>query len=136
MWITTTTGFYSAVAHRDDASQLLIRARSRGDLVRLNELARTIHLGPYEIIDSVKTHADYPWRTVISKFDWCALLTEMATGIDYDNFKNAVATRHSPQRAHTYHRVWEALHSIHYERTAAVYPPPKGKVKANKRGVR
>lgn len=35
MWLFTTQGFYSAVAHRSDPSRAIVRARAREDLEAL-----------------------------------------------------------------------------------------------------
>ena len=37
MWVATTQGFYSVVAHRDEPDKLLVRARTREDIETLRE---------------------------------------------------------------------------------------------------
>ncbi len=45
MWITTTRGFFSVLAHCDQPEMVLVRARAREDLESLAEL-----IGPLEIL--------------------------------------------------------------------------------------
>ncbi len=46
MWLVTTQGFYSAVAHRDDPDKVLVRGRTRGDIEALREQIPSIE--PFE----------------------------------------------------------------------------------------
>lgn len=126
MWIMTTIGFYSAVQHRDNHDDLLIRARSKADLLALQALAadRFGGVGP---IDTTLTGADYPHRMVISKSTWKALLEDLTDDVDYDNFKTAVARAGHPERANTYHNVWQDLLAVEREPDAGVYPASAAK---------
>lgn len=119
MWIATTAGFFSAVQHRDDHDQLMIRARSHADLVNLTAVAMGhLDVWPPEITET--GHADYPYRVTMSRRDWAACVTELIAGVDYDNFKNAVA-KTNPKRSHgPYMQVWSALHAIEREPGALV----------------
>lgn len=136
MWIMTTIGFYSAVQHRDNHDDLLIRARSKADLLALQALATgagsACRRGPGRFggvgpIETTLHGADYPHRMVISKSTWKALLEDLTDDVDYDNFKTAVARAGHPERANTYHKVWQDLLGIERERDAAVYQPAKAK---------
>lgn len=102
MWVLTTQGFYSVVAHRDDPGLLLVRARTREDIEALGAQIPTIE--PFE-----DGGADYRWRALVSRADWEQALVRLARGIDYDNFKNAVEVRQGPEREAVYHRVWREL---------------------------
>ncbi len=102
MWITTTQGFYSVVAHRDDPDKLLVRARTREDIEALRE--QIPDLEPFE-----DRRADYRHRAVVSRAEWVAALAQLVTDIDYDNFKNAVAARQGGERAALYGVVWREL---------------------------
>lgn len=132
MWIMTTIGFYSAVQHRYNHDDLLIRARSKADLLALEALAagRFGGVGP---IDTTLTGADYPHRMVISKATWKALLELLTDDVDYDNFKTAVANAGHPERANTYHNVWQTLLAVEREPDAGVYPKGTKKPTAPKR---
>jgi len=102
MWVTTTQGFYSAVAHRTKPGVLLIRCRVKGDL---DALKRQIpSLKPFR--DGT---ADYPWRAEVSQADWMMAVARLAGEVDYDNFKNEVTRRQGKRRAGVYMRVWSAL---------------------------
>ena len=102
MWVTTTRGFFSVVAHRDQPEMVLVRARAREDLESLAEVT-----GPLEI--ETTPERDYGYRAVVPRERWSAGLVLLAAEIDYDNFKNAVAERQGYDRADVYHRVWFAL---------------------------
>jgi hypothetical protein len=105
MWLFTTQGFYSVVAHRRDRDRLIVRARAREDLEALREQIPElrIHSDP---------DADYRWRAVVTRAEWVAVVAELATELDYDNFKRAVATRQGRERERLYHRVWAALREL------------------------
>ena len=124
MWVATTTGFFSAVAHRDLADTILVRARSRTDLERLRRANPILKGRP---IDRT-FQADYPYRMTVTSGEWAAVMAAEAAGVDYDNFKNAVMRRQGVARSDTYHRVWAVLHAIEYELDAQVRKvKPKGK---------
>lgn len=102
MWVTTTRGFFSVVAHHDLPEMVLVRARAREDLESLAEL-----IGPLEI--QATPERDYAFRAVVPRERWSAGLVLLASEIDYPNFKNAVAERQGHARADVYARVWWAL---------------------------
>lgn len=125
MWIATTSGFYSAVAHRDLPGHVMIRARAQEDLVNLVAVAWDanrryeghVHEAVTEADIVASRNADYPFRLTMSNDLWIASLEELARRIDYDNFKNAVA-KVAPARAWTYHDVWAAFRRIEHEHDA------------------
>lgn len=102
MWILTTQGFYSVVAHRDDPEELLVRARTRDDIEALREQIPALE--PFE-----DPTADYRHRAVVSRVEWRAAVAQLVTGIDYDNFKDAVAARQGTERSRLYGRIWSIL---------------------------
>ena len=105
MWLLTTRGFYSVVADRDDASLVLVRSRVEDDLLALRDLAPGID--PWHDPD-----ADYPWRAVVPRDEWAAVVAALAAEIDYDNFKGAVAARQGHERAWVYAGVWSELRAL------------------------
>ena len=105
MWLITTQGFYSVVAHRDDPDQLLVRARVRDDLKALREQIPGIEL-------TETPEADYRWRAEVSRDKWQSALVALGEDIDYDNFKNAVGEQQGWVRESVYHRVWDALFTL------------------------
>lgn len=102
MWLVTTQGFYSVVAHRGDPDRVLVRARVREDLEALRQQIAGI--------EPVETPgADYRWRAEVSRDEWQGALAALGGGIDYDNFKTAVAEQQGWKREAVYHKVWAAL---------------------------
>jgi len=57
-------------------------------------------------------HADYRFRAQGPRAAVVAAVGRLAEGIDYQNFKSAVAKRQGPERAHVYGAVWEDLLAI------------------------
>ena len=102
MWLLTTQGFYSVVAHRDDPDLLLVRARVREDIEALG--AQIPSIEPFE-----DPAADYRWRAEVTRAEWEQAMVELARAIDYDNFKDAVSRRQGMEREAVYHRVWREL---------------------------
>jgi len=98
MWIMTTRGFYSVVAHRDREDLLLVRARCREDIDALGDLV------PGEPI--AYADADYAWRLEATRDDWERALRAMAAEVDYPSFKDAIP---DPDRRGLYLAVWRLL---------------------------
>ena len=106
MWLFTTIGFFSVVAHADDPRTILIRARVREDLDEL----RVHHLPDLEIVEGAGT--DYAFRAFVSRDEGEHVAQQLAQSVDYPNFKTAVAERHSDERAHRYYEVWRVMHRL------------------------
>ena len=104
MWVLTTSGFLSAVEHRDDSDLLVVRARAREDLRTLCEWAGTT------LVDS--PNADYPHRTIVRKQRFADWVRAQAAAIDYPNFKDAVGSSQGYERASVYSQVWAALRQL------------------------
>lgn len=102
MWVMTTRGFYSVVQHRDEPTNVMVRARCQEDIDALVELIPTAK--PIETLN-----ADYAWRVVVSQADWTQALVQMSLDVDYPNFKNAVK---SDKHHDAYMRVWGDLLSL------------------------
>lgn len=116
MWLVTTYGFFSVVAHRDEPDKVLIRARSRGDLENLCELgadspgdANSGEFAADEIIEL--DDADYRYRLIVERSSWEQVASRLVAEIDYPNFKDAVGVE-DPERAHLYMEVWSALRRV------------------------
>ena len=56
--------------------------------------------------------SDYRYRAQAPREAVAEAMGRIATDIDYDNFKNAVAQAQGRERAHTYHQVWEVLYRL------------------------
>jgi hypothetical protein len=114
MWLATTRGFYSAVAHRDLPGHIMVRARARADLEALRELLQLPDGAEHGAI--VETpRADYPVRLVLTDCEWRQALVLLADDVDYPNFKDAVKDRQGAQRANTYMGAWSAFRGIERE---------------------
>jgi len=114
MWLFTTSGFLSVVAHHDRPGDVLVRARVRDDIQ-----AFCVATGAPAPIKT--PHRDYRWRTEVPADVFAAYLAAQARAIDYGNFKNAVAARQGGGRASRYHDVWQVMCDLQAddERTSA-----------------
>ncbi len=101
MWLMTTRGFYSVVAHRDHPDRVLVRARCQADIEALSDLL------PAEPI--ALANADYGWRVDVTRADWEAAAQVLAREIDYPNFKSAVL---DPAHHDAYMRVWGVMTAL------------------------
>ncbi|MFZ4696084.1 MAG: hypothetical protein ACOYMV_13245 [Verrucomicrobiia bacterium] len=106
MWLFTRFGFYSIV-RKDDG--IHVRGRVRKDLENLKQAAKL----DGDILDWRRpkpggAKADYPYRIILTdNADLRKVMRLLADTLDYDNFKNRVATL-PDQRAKlgAYHEVW------------------------------
>ena len=108
MWLITSQGFYSVVAHGEDASLVLVRARTQGDLLALRKQIPALDLWE-------DPTADYRWRAEVRREDWHAAVAELAAATDYGNFKSEVARCQGSRRAALYERVWSTLRALQDE---------------------
>lgn len=121
MWLQTKYGFYSVIEHRDDPDTLMVRARSRKDLVALCQVAAELRddytsaeAEGFDVECIVDTpNADYAHRLIVSRKGWMDVSLRLMRDIDYPNFKDAVSKR-DPVRAHLYHDVWQTLLTIQH----------------------
>lgn len=104
MWIfLVDAGFFSVVRSGDAPDQLVVRARTRDDLVRLRQL----YLPGIKIL-ATETR-DYGWRSYVSRQAWSEALARAALAIDAENFKSRTAEVLGHARAATYSKVWSVL---------------------------
>lgn len=106
MWLHTDRAFVSIVAHRDYDHLVLIRARTRDDLLRFGVPEHAVCPNP---------EADYTWRATMPKVWLATRLADIATGIDYPDVKSAVKREVGPDRYDTLLDVWGTLHRLHAE---------------------
>ena len=107
MWLFIIDGFYSVVAHRHQPGRLLVRARVRADLERLQTRYPKLTRG--KISDTFS--ADYPFRMTVWRANFASILADVVATMQHDNFKAAVA-KVDPERAHQYAGVWSKLTEI------------------------
>ena len=114
MWMISKYGFASVVQHTDKQGHVLVRARDRSDLEEFCGVARDCDVpGFSEQAIEEDPNADYRYRMTINDKDWAQLAEALAAGIDYPNFKDAVAAV-DPERAAIYGSVWSELVKIQY----------------------
>lgn len=112
MWLITSKGFLSVVADRNNSDQLLIRARSRDDLIKVVSLAESKQIEGIYLKDIFEDlSADYRYRIFVPKSSFADLSSLLVEEINYPNFKNKVAENDS-ERAHLYSNVWHTLYQI------------------------
>jgi hypothetical protein len=109
MWLITTFGFFSIVEKPEDrgTGHLTVRARVREDLEQL----KAKHLPELGAI-SESRHSDYRFRARATREAVARAMAQVAREIDYDNFKDAVASRQGYDRAKAYGRVWTELYRL------------------------
>lgn len=105
MWLFSTQGFYSVVAHRDDPDLVLVRCRTEADIEALRR--QIPELEPFE-----DASADYRWRAIVPRHVWRDAMATLADEIDYGNFKSMVAQRQSRERAALYGELWWKLRPL------------------------
>jgi hypothetical protein len=123
MWILTTTGMFSVVAHdgqRANAPQwpqgvssegaLLVRARSEADL---RAMLSATDLPSSRAMST--PNADYPWRALVTRAEWARFMTLEIQRLDYANFKARVMEVQGRERHDAYSRVWSILRSLEAE---------------------
>jgi hypothetical protein len=103
MWLTTTTGFYSATLDCT-GKDIQIRARVEADLDALKQKYAP-ELG--DIIHTPK--ADYPYRLICTHQQWADIVSKAALDITYANFKNEVKKQQGEARANAYLNVWQDM---------------------------
>lgn len=101
MWLFTNTGFVSAVKNGD---KLKVRARDERSLYPLVKFAG---------VKVVKTpYADYPYRVEVTNEVFAGWVSQLATEIDYHNFKSEVGAKRGYNYAHPLTQVWSIMHDV------------------------
>ena len=102
MWIQSIIGFFSIVEKTPGVFS--VRARERGDLVRLNKLCG-FKRGVIKSPDN-----DYPFRILLSRDEWLIASQRLAWSVNYDNFKSAVKDAPGQaKKAAPYMKIWGIL---------------------------
>lgn len=123
MWVWATSGFVSAVQHRDNHDNLMVRARDRSSLEYMLESIQlagkalaedgssTTVDQDLEIVTSPK--GDYRHRVVMSKSTFALYLQfEVLNYINYPNFKSELAKVRGPEFTSAAHSVWTTMHKV------------------------
>ncbi len=96
MWICQNNSFISAVQHRDNPDQLVIRARRKEHLQTLF---------PDKDI-TVGGSTDYNYRVFVTKTELAEKISSSIMNIDYPNFKDSVED-------HDLHNLYSDFWSLH-----------------------
>ena len=103
MWLFTSEGFVSVVAHSEKPDTLLVRARDEGSLLSLVEATgATLRHTPSN---------DYPYRIETSPGVLSSWLADQVSNLDYPNFKSRMWSAR-PEFSSVLHSIWELLHDL------------------------
>jgi hypothetical protein len=103
MWLFTSQGFISVVAHNEKPVTLLVRARDEGSLLSLVEATRaTLRHTPSN---------DYPYRIEVLREALSAWLADQVFNLDWTNYK-AHMWSERPELGDALHDVWVAMHQV------------------------
>jgi hypothetical protein len=111
MWIACTDGFFSTVIDKLEPGRMLIRARCEKDIKNLHRRYST--KCPSMRNPTSDETRDYRYRLSISKRDWVKLVAELASNVDYPNFKTAVHDRPDQEnKSQPYLEIWSIMHAV------------------------
>ena len=101
MWIALNNSFLSIVENRNNSSELLVRARVKGDIERIFPETETFE----------DLSADYRYRALIKRDLVAKALASQVSEINYDNFKNSIS-KDEYQRHDDDLKVWGYLRTL------------------------
>ena len=99
MWIQFNNAFLSIVENRENTTELLVRARVKGDIEKVFPEADVFE----------DNNADYKYRAFISKAIVAEKIMLKVTEINYDNFKNSVKEIETKK---VYGNIWAELRNF------------------------
>jgi hypothetical protein len=108
MWIMTTYGFFSVTQSQDDHNVLMVRARRREHIEKLQRAFKV--LKGLKVVDW--PNRDYRFRLFVDRADWKKVMVGLIDDTDFSNFKSEVKHRngHSEdQYAHALSKVWSTM---------------------------
>jgi len=106
MWLFTSEGFISVVAHNEKPDTLLVRARDEGSLLSLVEATgATLRHTPSN---------DYPVRIEVLRTAYSSWVAEEISRLDYTNYKAQMWTMRRGETSweNALHSVWAAMHAV------------------------
>ena len=104
MWLFSSEGFISVVAHTEKPDTLLVRARDEGSLLSLQGAT-----------GATLTHtpiADYPYRIEVLREAYAAWVLEEISRLTYTNYKSHMVQTRGHQFTEALHQVWATMHAI------------------------
>ena len=103
MWLFTSEGFVSVVAHSEKPDTLLVRARDEDSLLSLVEATgATLRHTPSN---------DYPYRIEALREAFSAWVADQVFNLDYTNYKAHMWSLR-PEFGDALHDVWVAMHQV------------------------
>ena len=103
MWLFTSEGFVSVVAHSEKPDTLLVRARDEDSLLSLVEATgATLRHTPSN---------DYPYRIEVLRTAYSAWVADQIAALSYTNYK-AHMWSERPEFGDALHDVWVAMHQV------------------------
>ena len=103
MWLFSSEGFISVVAHTGKPDTLLVRARDEGSLLSLQGVTgATLKHTP---------SADYPYRIEALREAYGVWVLEEISRLTYRNYKSHMWSAR-PELGDALHAVWAAMHAI------------------------
>jgi hypothetical protein len=95
MWLYLKTGFYSVVKKTPcKENELLVRARSKLDLDRLQEVLKTKYKFKGEVLDTPE--AEYAYNMVVPRDTFASFMSSAVNDLVHDDFR--------------YSKSWEAMY--------------------------
>ena len=101
MWVAFNNAFLSIVQNRNNGSELLVRARVKGDIERVFPEVETFE----------DLTADYRYRALITRDEVAEAMASQVSEINYDNFKNSIS-KNEYQRHDAYLKVCGNLRTL------------------------
>lgn len=135
MWIfDTRIGFFSTVKDNQIEGNVLVRFRDPKHGAAFIKLAKARGEWPTASGKPPRTFklketpvADYRWKCSVPHAVYSAIVTELAEGIDYTNFKGRCSAKNSPRHIQDMHadqsRVWGVMNS--HQRDVLNPPAPR-----------
>lgn len=114
MWITTQTGFISAVQKKPEDTKLTVRSRDKLSLVAV---CRTLGVNDSRIKETTDT--DYEFRMLLTREQLSTFLTAQVDAVDYSNFKNRITRTRGKKWHDACMDVWFAM--LNVSRTRPFY---------------
>lgn len=117
MWIFTSNGFISVVAHKDKPGHLMVRARNADHLTAIFPRHKI----------TTTPDGDYRFRCTVKRQAAAKAVARLLADVDYTNFKDSIE---EAGYAHMALRCWSAANGYQEDRhprpqpTYAEYPEP------------
>lgn len=123
MWVWTTAGFVSAVEHRQNHDNVMVRARDRESL---ENMLTSIELAgkalaedgsevtvDKDLVIKTSSKGDYRHRVTCSKSTFALFLQfEVLNYLSYPNFKSELAKFRGADFTSAAHSVWSVMHKV------------------------